>query len=60
MARARPYDIDAVAIDDEETLRITISGDGALPPASELVSRITKQLGHSVKVLVFVVPKKPL
>jgi hypothetical protein len=25
-----------------------------------LVSRITKQLGHSVKVLVFVVPKKPL
>jgi uncharacterized hydrophobic protein (TIGR00271 family) len=56
----RPYDIETIAIEDDGTLRITISGAGALPPASELGARITRQLGHSVDVLVFVVPKTPL
>lgn len=57
---ARPYDIDTIAIEDDGTLRITISGQGILASASQLVARITKQLGHSVDVSVFVVPKTPL
>src|SRR5207244_1969429 len=32
----RPYDIDAITFDDDGTVRVTVSGEGALPPASEL------------------------
>jgi uncharacterized hydrophobic protein (TIGR00271 family) len=57
---ARAYDIDTIALEDDGTLRITISGQGELPSASQLVARITKQLGHAVEALVLVVPKTSL
>jgi uncharacterized hydrophobic protein (TIGR00271 family) len=57
---ARAYDVDAVAIEDDQTIRITVSGQGELAPASQLVARITTQLGHEVEVQVFVVPKQLL
>ena len=56
---ARPYDITAVAI-DETTARVTLSGEGGLPPVDQLATRIASQLGHPVKLVVYVVPRKTL
>jgi uncharacterized hydrophobic protein (TIGR00271 family) len=55
----RPYDITAVEI-DETAARITLSGEGGLPPVSQLATHIASQLGHPVKVIVYVVPRKTL
>jgi uncharacterized hydrophobic protein (TIGR00271 family) len=57
---ARAYDVDSVTLEGDGTIRITLSGQGELAPASQLVARITKQLGHAVEVQVFVVPKQAL